>query len=236
MKRLFTWAALLGLAALGACTSSQIEPLEGLDFGRDYFPLARGRYVAYNVRETSYQLNRPPQITTYQVKEVLTETFTGAAGEQLWRLVRYRRANGRQNWQVVGNSALRADERFGIRLDDNQPYVRLNFPLQRGQTWDGNLFNNRGRELYQLTDLNRAYRFDGRSYTETATVLQSNDSSLVDKDKRLEVYARNIGLIYRLQDQVAYCQDRTQNCFGRAVIESGTVVEQSIYEHGVEQF
>jgi hypothetical protein len=50
------------------------------------------------------------------------------------------------------------------------------------------------------------------------------------------VYARNIGLIYRLQDQVAYCQDRTQNCFGRAVIESGTVVEQSIYEHGVEQF
>jgi hypothetical protein len=217
-----------------ACDTSEVAPTVDLAFGRDYFPIVSGRFISYNVKETTYRLNQRPEVTTYQLKEVVGEQFVGANGDRLWRIIRYRRANGRQNWQVVGSHALRSDELFGIRWEENQSYVRLNFPLERGKRWDGNLFNNLGRDNYELTDLGRSYLFDGKRYTETATVLQNNDSSLVNKDKRIEVYAKGLGLIYRLADQVAYCQDRAQNCLGRAIIESGVVYEQSIFDSGVE--
>ncbi len=235
MKCRFSLFVLLSFLTLAACDTSEVDPIGDQAFGRDYFPIVPGRFVSYNVVETSYRLNQRPEVTTYQLKEVLGESFVGANGDQLWRIVRYRRANGRQNWQVVGSHAVRRNELFAIRWEENQSYIRLNFPLEKGKRWDGNLFNNLGREPYEVTELNQSYLFDGKRYNETATILQSKDSSLVNKDKRTEIYAKGIGLIYRLSDQVAYCQDRTQNCFGRAIIESGLVYEQRIFDSGTER-
>ncbi len=226
-------SAAMGLS-LAACDTRPLEPLNPQE-GTEYFPLEKGRFVSYNVRQTNYRLNQPPEVITFQLKEVISEPYTTPAGDEAWRLVRYRRANGRENWEIINVWTVRKTPAFAMRTEENVPFLRLVFPARVGVTWNGNQYNTLSRENYRITDIGTRRVFDGRPYNETLTVLQRNDSTLVGKDKRMEVYAPNIGLIYRISEQVAYCQDRTQTCVGRAIIESGTIIEQRIFDSGIER-
>lgn len=235
---MFRFKFIIAVAAMGlslaACDTRPLEPLNPQE-GTEYFPLEKGRFVSYNVRQTNYRLNQPPEVITFQLKEVISEPYTTPAGEQAWRVVRYRRSDGRQNWEIINVWTARKTATFAMRTEENIPYLRLVFPVRVDKTWNGNQYNTLSRENYRITDIGSRYLVDGRPYNETLTVLQRNDSTLVGKDKRMEVYAPNIGLIYRISEQVAYCQDRTQNCVGRAIIESGTITEQRIFDSGIER-
>ncbi|MCS7017847.1 MAG: hypothetical protein RMJ87_02515 [Cytophagales bacterium] len=213
------------------CDTRPLEPLNP-QAGSEYFPLEKGRFVSYNVRQTIYRLNQPPEVVSFQLKEVVSERYITPAGEEAWQLVRYRRANGRQNWEIINVWTVRKTATFAMRTEENVPFLRLVFPISVGKTWNGNQYNTLGRENYRITSIGKSHMFDGKPYNQTLTVLHRNDSTLVGKDKRMEIYAPNIGLIYRLAEQVAYCQ--TPNCIGRAIIESGTVTEQSIFDSGIE--
>jgi hypothetical protein len=219
---------------LAGCDTQPLDPLNP-QAGTEYFPLEKGRFVSYNVKQTNYRLNQPPEVITFQLKEVISELYITPAGEPAWRVVRYRRADGRQNWEIISVWTARKTATFAMRTEENIPYLRLVFPVRLGKTWNGNQYNTLSRENYRITDIGRRYLIDGRPYNETLSVLQRNDSTLVGKNRRMEVYAPNIGLIYRIDEQVAYCQDRTQNCIGKAIIESGTIVEQRIFDSGIER-
>lgn len=226
--------AVVSVALVWLTVGCDMQPLEPLNpqEGSEYFPLEKGRFVSYNVRQTVYRLNRPPEVITFQLKEVVSERYITPAGDEAWRLVRYRRANGRDNWEIINVWTVRKTPTFAMRTEENVPFLRLVFPARVGTTWNGNLFNTLSRENYRITDIGTRRIFDGKAYHQTLTVLHRNDSTLVGKDKRMEIYAPNIGLIYRIAEQVAYCQ--AQNCIGRAIIESGTVTEQSIFDSGIE--
>ncbi len=215
-----------------ACDTDKVAPRD-IDLGKDYVVLAKGHFVSYNVKEIQYSLNQPPTIVTYQLREVVENAFIDQSGKQSYRIVRYTRANGRQNWQIVNVWTARADFNGAVRTEENIPYLKLTFPLEEQKTWDGNTFNDLGRETYQMRDLGKSYRFDFKNYDETITVIQSRDSNLVNKDFRTEVFARGVGMIYKKSDKVVYCQDRNQNCLGKAIIESGLILEQSIFDTGI---
>lgn len=214
-----------------SCNTDPID-LRDTELGKDYFVLDVGHYVSYNVKETQYALGQTPKEVTYQLREVVENAFIDETGRQSFRIVRYIRTNGRQNWQIENVWTARMDANGAVRSEENIPYLKLTFPFSEGRTWDGNVFNDLGRETYVMRDLGKRQRFDFKNYHETVTVIQSRDSNLVNKDFRTEIYARDIGLIYKKLDKVAYCQDRNQNCFGRAIIESGLVREQSIFDVG----
>jgi hypothetical protein len=215
-----------------ACDTDKVAPRD-VDLGKDYVVLEIGHFVSYNVKEIQYALNQPPKTVTYQLREVVENAFIDQSGKQSYRIVRYTRANGRQNWQIVNVWAARTDFNGAVRTEENIPFLKLTFPFEELKMWDGNTFNDLGRETYQMRDLGKRYRFDFKNYDETITVIQNRDSNLVNKDFRTEVFAKGIGMIYRKSDKVAYCQDRNQNCLGKAIIESGLVVEQSIFDTGV---
>ena len=213
---------LVGIAVI-SCNTDKVSPRD-INLGKDYFILATGHFVSYNVKETQYALNQSPKIVTYQLREVVEQPFIDETGKESYRIVRYIRGNGRQNWQVENVWAARTDLIGAVRTEENMPYLKLIFPFEEQKTWDGNTFNDFGRETYIMQDLGKRYRFDLKNYDETVTVIQSRDSNLVNKNFRTEIYGKGIGLIYRKSDKVSYCQDRNQNCFGKAIIESGLVL------------
>lgn len=215
-----------------SCDTDKVAPRDA-NLGKDYFILSIGHFVSYNVKETQYALNQPPKIVTYQLREVVENAFINETGKQSYRIVRYIRANGRQNWQIENVWTARLDFNGAVRTEENTPYLKLTFPFEEEKTWDGNVFNNLGRETYIMRDLGKRFRFDTKNYDETITVIQSRDSNLVNKDFRTEIYSKGIGMIYRKSDKVVYCQDRNQNCLGKAIIESGLVLEQSIFDTGI---
>ncbi|MES2732918.1 MAG: hypothetical protein V4714_14280, partial [Bacteroidota bacterium] len=111
-------------------------------------------------------------------------------------------------------------------------FIKIIFPLREGLKWNGNVFNSRAADDYQMKNVGKRYSVDSQLFEETLTVVQHNDSSLVNQDKRVEVYARNIGLIYQEKIVVQFCSD--ENCLGKGKVDFGSKRSQKIIGNGTE--
>ena len=60
-----------------------------------------------------------------------------------------------------------------------------------------------------------------RRFENTVYVVGTNDSTLVNQKKYLRVYAPNVGLVYREDRSLAFCQS-SSTCIGKGIVESGT--------------
>jgi hypothetical protein len=226
-----TWRSFLPwlLVGLTACTASEPTP-DALGYA--YFPLETGAFVMYDVTETQYALTGPPTTTQYQLREIVRERFEDATGQPAYRLERYRRSTAAQPWRVDSVWTARASVEQAVRTENNVPFVKLLFPVSEGQTWNGNALNALGPDEYRLRDLNRPLRIGEQNFDRTLTVVQQNDSTLVSLDRRTEIYAEALGLVYRERTQFFYCN--TPDCLGKGNIDFGTQVIYRIKAHGNE--
>ncbi|TAD95457.1 MAG: hypothetical protein EAZ97_15455 [Bacteroidetes bacterium] len=218
---------------LPSCESKSLDPVDKL-LGYDYFPVEVGYFISYNVKESIYKVNQPVEQKSYQLKEVFSEKFADQSGAQIYKIVRYQRENGRKNWQIVSELTASKSRLNAVRNEFNFSFIKLVFPLEKDKTWNGNVLNNLGTERYVMQDLAKEFTFSGKKYSKTVTVIENNDSTLVNKDVRKSVYSEQIGLIYSKSEQLAYCQDQKKGCLGKAIIESGRILEMSIFDSGKE--
>ncbi|RAJ94489.1 hypothetical protein LX87_04376 [Larkinella arboricola] len=188
--------------------------------GYDYFPLEAGSYRIYDVTEQRFALNGTPTTQTYQLREVTTDSQTDPANGTAFRIERYRRANEQASWQPDSVSSVRLSDDQLLRTENNVVYLKLVFPLTDQLQWNGNAYNTLGEDNYQLRHTGKSFNILNQTFPQTATVIQQNDSTLVNQDKRLEVYARNVGLIYREKVQLQFCSS-TPSCVGKAQIDYG---------------
>ncbi|MFC5407974.1 hypothetical protein ACFPMF_01545 [Larkinella bovis] len=187
--------------------------------GREYFPLETGLFRIYDVTEQRFSLNGPPTTHTYQLRELISQSYDDPSIGTSFRVERTRRANDLDNWQPDSARTVRLWEDQLIQTENNIPYVKLIFPVMP-QKWDGNAYNALGEDEYQLRHTGQPLTVLNQSFAETATVVQQNDSTLVNQDKRLEVYARNVGLIYKETVQLQFCS-ASPACVGKAQIDYG---------------
>lgn len=216
-------ALLLGCSPAGPVPDS---------LGYAYFPLETGAFFLYDVTEKQLTLTGTPTTTQYQLREVVRERFEDATGQPAYRLERYRRGTAAQPWRIDSVWTARQTPEEAVRTENNLPYVKLIFPLSEGQTWDGNALNGRGPDAYTLRDLHRPQTVGAQRFERTLTVVQQNDSTLVSLDRRTEIYAEAIGLVYRERTQFFYCN--APDCLGQGKIDFGTQVIYRIKAHGKE--
>ena len=207
---------------LSGCQSPDAGPIET---GEDYFPLETGRYVIYDVEEQQYVLNASPVRQVYQRKEVTGSSFTDATGQPAFRLIRYRRNTAAQPWQPDSVWAMRVVNNEAIRTENGRDFVALLFPVREPLTWDANRRNNLGPETYSTRNAGQPFGVSGIQFSETVTVQNQPDSTLVSQRKYVAVYARQVGLIYRERTNLTYCT-ATPDCIGKNQIDYG---RQEIY-------
>ncbi len=222
---------LLGLPLLfSAC--SKLADVQPNQLGYDYFPLETGQYLLYDLTEETYSLSADPSTAHYQVKELVKEVFTDLTGQKSYRIERSIRNQITDSWELDSVWTARRTATNAIREENNVSFVKIVFPLREGLKWNGNVFNDREKVDYQMKSLNKRYTVSGQAFDETVTVWQSTDSSLVNQDKRMEVYARNIGLIYQEKVIVQFCSN--SDCLGQGQIDFGTKRFQKIIGYGKE--
>ncbi|WP_234733360.1 hypothetical protein [Tellurirhabdus bombi] len=210
----YSYLSLLVLLSFCLITcQSKTEPVAA---GYDFFPLETGRFWIYDVTEQQYSLGAAPINRTYQIREELT-TSLGAA---TYRLERSRRSTENQAWQPDSISSVRLSHDQLIRTDNNLDYVKLIFPVDDQSLWNGNAFNTLGADDYQFRNMRQPFSVLNQTFPETVTILQQNDSTLVNQDKRVEVYARTVGMIYRERIQLQFCSS-TPSCVGSGQIDFG---------------
>jgi hypothetical protein len=76
-----------------------------------------------------------------------------------------------------------------------------------------------GNDVYELKKVNQSFQTNGQKFNNTFSVIQQNDSTLVDLKRRVEVYSDGIGLIYQEKISVSYCN--SVDCLGKGKVDFG---------------
>lgn len=228
--RLYPRFLLISLLIWSSCQSDAPTLLSS---DADFFPLETGRYIIYDVQEQQYALNTAPARRTYQVKEVVGAAYSDVVGQPAYRLLRYRRATEAQAWQPDSVWSARVAGNEAIRTENGLDFIKLVFPVSDNLSWNGNQRNNLGEDRYEIRNSKQPFRVLDKQYDESVTVVAQNDSTLVSQDKRIEVYARQIGLIYKERSQVQYCSS-TPACVGKYQIDYGIQQVYRIRTYGKE--
>lgn len=195
---------LLVLAVLVACNRNDDDATVAPSIGYNYFPLNIGSTWIYKVDSIAYDDNGPTQaIDTfiYQYKEHIAETIEDDMGKPLYIINRYFRMHDSDTWEQVRNFAAQIVDNKAKRVEENNRFVRLVFPLKARNMWDGNLFNAQGSQIFKIVEFETPYVFQNNT-VKSVKVEESNVTNFIEEIKRYQTYAENIGRVALVYDSL----------------------------------
>jgi hypothetical protein len=202
-----------------------------IDPGLQYFPLQTGQYYLYTVDEIRYSGVDEPRVLNYEIMTHIADSFPSSSGLHTYVIHRSRRDAGSQPWEPLDTWSVKRNDREVIVSEGNTAFVKLKFPVAEGASWNGNAQNTLGVDDYAIRDTGKPVEIAGTTFENTITVEQEqNTDVIVFRDERREIYAKDVGLIYKEVVQLHYCTD--DNCLGQQKIESGVEMKIAIKEYG----
>lgn len=212
------------------CCDSSDSP--NTDIGKDYFPLQTGRFIVYDVEQTDYALGEPI-ISGYELKVVVVDSFLNAQNDYTYVLHRSTRPDDTSPWTYLNTWSVRDAALETVVSEGNLPVVNLKYPARSGFTWNGNLYNTIGEDEFEMVSLREEKTFNMLEFPDCLTVLQQdNDDFIVALDQRKEIYARDVGLVYKDSTVLFYCTQ--PECLGQQIVEEGVIYKQTVKAYGVE--
>ena len=239
------------LLIITACSDDKIDAIT--DFGYSYFPMEVGDYFIYQLDSIRYDdFNDTTIRTSMLVREINESLFVDAGGRESFRIQREYKLNENDEWGSYGFDIWFAykDESTAERVEENLRFVKLSFPLRLGRSWLGNIhidtrpvdvdsgvLENPNSWLdgweYTITSIDEAYSNDNLSFDSTLTVIQEATGTLLDTTGSREIYAKNVGLIYK--DLYKLKTQCIANCIGMSwedKAEKGFIIKQRLLEYG----
>ena len=195
-------------------------------FGYEYFPMEEGRFVEYEVMEVVHDEGGNPQHDTirYRLRTVVGETIIDNENRVARKLYRY--SYDLQTGDLI-------DERVWSQVidggraevvEENQRKIRLVFAITLDKEWDVNAFNPEEEQEVYYDEIHKSYD----QIDSTVRVEYEDFFSLVDYERKYEVYANHIGLMKRS------FKDLVINNFDTLDISSGTEQHYSLIDYGIE--
>jgi len=84
---------------------------------------------------------------------------------------------------------------FVERIEENQRFLILKFPVFTNISWNGNQFNTLGTEEFYYSNIDTTVSVQGKTYENCVVVIQENVDGLIRKSLKYEIYAPEVGLI-----------------------------------------
>jgi hypothetical protein len=200
-------------------------------WGQEYFPLEGNSYRIYDVNKIDYSILGNIDSARYYLKEVVSDSFLNLNNEYSYVLGRYKKSGLESEWAL--DSVWTATRYQGkvVVTENNVPYIKLVFPVLENKKWDGNMMNGFDEEKYTMGNIGRAFTSGKVNHPATLSILQKdNPDTLLVREKKWEVYGKNIGLIYKEIINVRYCSELS--CIGEGIIVSGNKYRQELVEYG----
>lgn len=166
-----------------------------IDIGYDYFPNQVGTFIEYEVDSVHYGIT--VDTSHFFLREELVEQFIDGENQSAMRVERFKRTTEDDPWVLVDIWVQKRTTTTAERVEENQRYVRLVFPVQQGKTWDGNAQNNFETWQHSYGAMDQPYSIAGINFTGSITIQQRNNVNLVDQEISTETYVRGVGLVHR---------------------------------------
>lgn len=123
--------AAIALAGLWvACDKSSPEP-EAPAYPYAYYPLDTGLYRIYQVDSIIYNETFANDTTSWQVMEVLTDTFYDLEGHLNYTIERSRRSDATQPWEIINVWQVGAIDGRIEKAENNLRFIKLTTPLKQ---------------------------------------------------------------------------------------------------------
>ncbi len=196
-------------------TSPTVENVE-------YYPLKVGNYSIYQVQKSNYGLTGRTD-TSFQLKNVFQESWTDLEGDASVKIARYKKGENAISFVLDSIWHAKTKSSQVIVTENNVPFLKLHMPLSEGKVWNGNLFNSSEAQNYKVSNLATPWG----EFANTVTIVQQNVSNRLYREYIAEIYAKDIGLVYRELQNV-----KLEFSTGR--ITEGTVVKQTLTSYGKE--
>ena len=245
-KKIFTFSLVAAICAMSFFACRKEKKSTG-DLTLNYFPLQFGKYVTYDVDSTYYiDSNCTRVLIKSQMKYAVTDTFTDKKKRKSYIMDVWTRPYDGAAWKpsrvIILTPAqtpiLNTADPITTDLlyfQDNAQYVKMRFPVEDGVTWKGNKYVTVQDSLYSyLRDWDYTYKNthmsfnNGRvNFDNTVTVIERalnvNDpyvDSAVNASSTYakEVYAYNVGMIYREWTHTTYKADTSKCLRGYRVV------------------
>ena len=141
-------------------------------------------------------------------------------------LARYTRNSSYDDWEQDSLRRLEEKNNKFVRItENNESFIKLVFPVKNGIQWDGNAYNSRDALYYSIENAYDPYQLGDSAYSSTVTVInQYEPDKIVNYIEKLEVYALNIGLIYKQIVDLKYSTEESK--LGQEWINEGIISKQ----------
>ena len=217
MKRLAVAAIIVTTFILLYSCSKVSETISSASIN-EYSSLQVGKTYLYRLDSTiTAAFGASLIVKSYQAKDSVEAAFTDNLGRQSFRIFRYiRDTSATQPWRFAATYVAIPTDKTLEYVDNNMRFVKLHAPIKEGYTWKAHSFidtkstNSKVRYLdeweYEYRDIERPYTVLRKTYDSTITVFQRdetvpsgpfNPAVFQQKDYGKEVYAKNIGLVYK---------------------------------------
>lgn len=236
----------MAIAVLGSCKDTPDDYQTVL--GEEYFPLEVGKFVEYEMDSTIYDPNGDSTVSVSKtlLREEVVDTLVDNNGQLLYKVERYERASDTLPWVIKKVLSVSIQANQAIRSEDNLRFIKMTFPLKKGNSWDGNIHVQENMTVtvagevmemfkgwnYKVTDLGEPVSVGSFQFDETLQIQEAENENLIELRRANAIYAKGIGLVYReLWILDTQCID---NCTGQPweeKAEKGFILRQTILNH-----
>lgn len=237
---------LLLLAACSVWVYSCNKAYPPLPLYSEYSPLESGKFIVYAVDSIFYTETSENDTAKWQVMESVTDTFTDLEADIAWKIERFKRADEISTWQYDATWVAKSSPLGLERVENNLRFLRLVFPPSPGKQWQGHSFLGALEDIpvseqcnkmtfledwvYTYEAVHQPYDTDSFYFDSTLTVIQNGEQNLISFNKSTEVYALNVGLVFRRFDHFT-TQQICDNCPWSEKTECGYSVEYRLLSY-----
>jgi len=201
-------------------------------FHYEYYPLEEGTYVVYEAMEIAHDIQALVARDTnrFYLKTVIGEPLIDNSGNEARKFFRYVKTNIDDAWTLKDVWTTRRHEQRIELVEENVRIVKLVFPPNISKMWDVNAYNTRERLMARYNpDLLHTPRIISDFVLDSTIHVDEQDFfSLVDHRRKYEVYAKNIGLVYKMY------KDNAISNFDTLQIRIGREIHYRMIDFGVE--
>lgn len=220
MRKTSVIALIIGLTISGCYKRDTDLPF----IGYEYYPTELGTFVEYKV-DSIWQDDVIGQIgfaeAHYFLHDMNESAFTDEEGRPATRVERSWKQNQNGEYTIKDIWYRTRTTRIAEQNEENVTFIKHNFPVKLGKTWDGNSKNTlqtlqeiyRQQSIpevwdYQYMNIHEPYTVNGFTFDSTVTVLQLDRPAIFGLSVfAQEVYAKDIGLVHKQ----LYIHDIQQN-------------------------
>lgn len=216
MRQKFIWIVLcLAAFALQSC-EREVVPADDIELGKSYFPLSTGHTIEYAIDSIIYNdFTKTNDTSHMEFKDVIAEPFLDNEGRSSFLVDRYVRPDSTYNWMELMTYYI-TQTNFKIEVvENNLRFIKMVFPVKLKTAWDGNIYIPAliDKDLswmaywnYVYTAVNKPFNNGIQTFQNCVEIDQVDDktndpdvlpNSYASRTYSKEVYAKDIGLVYR---------------------------------------